>query len=73
MIYKGYNYEIPMPSLSNYSKQDWIPSNVKSVKEGGKITKDVTDTIIKFLKESNNNYNKAIDRSIKGLYNHIKL
>lgn len=47
-------------------------SGIKSEKHGGSLTKTQTDYIIKFLKESNSNYNKAIDRSIKGLYNSIK-
>lgn len=42
-------------------------------KQGGKITPEMSKTIISFLKEKNKNYNKAIDRSIRGLYNHIKL
>jgi hypothetical protein len=42
-------------------------------KRGGKINSDMSKTIISFLKEKNKNYNKAIDRSIRGLYNHIKL
>lgn len=42
-------------------------------KRGGKITPEMSKTIISFLKEKNKNYNKAIDRSIRGLYNHIKL
>lgn len=41
--------------------------------KGGRLTKSQVDTVIKFLKESNNNYNKAVDRSVRGLYNHIKL
>lgn len=43
------------------------------LKKGGSLTNSQVKTIIEFLKESNKNYNKAIDRSIKGLYNHIKL
>ena len=42
-------------------------------KRGGAITKNMTDAIIKYLKESNKNYNKSIDRSVRGLYNSIKL
>lgn len=49
------------------------PFEVQFKKKGGRLTKDQVNSIIKFLKESNNNYNKAIDRSVKGLYNHIKL
>ena len=45
----------------------------KSEKKGGKIDREKAKVIIAYLKESNNNYNKAIDRSIRGLYNHIKL
>lgn len=63
-----------------YGKGDYFgygitraPWKVKLDKKGGTITKNQVDTIIKYLKESNNNYNKAIDRSVRGLYNHIKL
>lgn len=63
-----------------YGKGDYFgygitraPWKVKFDKKGGTITKNQVDSIIKYLKESNNNYNRAIDRSIKGLYNHIKL
>lgn len=62
-----------------YGKGDYFgyginrsPFEVKFAK-GGKLTKSQVDTVIKFLKESNDNYNKAIDRSVRGLYNHIKL
>ena len=51
------------------TRSPWNPI----LKKGGTITKNQVDTIIKYLKESNNNYNKAIDRSVRGLYNHIKL
>lgn len=51
------------------TRSPWNPI----LKKGGTITKNQVDSIIKYLKESNNNYNRAIDRSIKGLYNHIKL
>lgn len=50
-----------------------IPEKTSSQKKGGKINRDKAKVIIDYLKESNNNYNKAIDRSIRGLYNHIKL
>lgn len=63
-----------------YGKDDYFgygitraPWEVKFSKKGGRLTKSQVDTIIKFLKESNNNYNKAVDRSVRGLYNHIKL
>ena len=63
-----------------YGKGDYLgygitrePWKVKFDKKGGTITKNQVDSIIKYLKESNNNYNKAIDRSVRGLYNHIKL
>ena len=52
------------------TKGEWNPVFKK---KGGRITKDQAQTIIAYLKESNKNYNKAIDRSVKGLYNHIKL
>lgn len=63
-----------------YGKGDYFgygitraPWEVKFSKKGGRLTKSQVDTVIKFLKESNNNYNKAVDRSVRGLYNHIKL
>ena len=46
---------------------------VKEEKRGGKLTKDDAKIVLEFLKESNKNYNKAIDRSARGMYNHIKL
>lgn len=46
---------------------------VNKHKGGGKVTNDQVKAIISYLKESNKNYNKAIDRSVKGLYNSIKL
>ena len=42
-------------------------------KSGGKVTNDQVKAIIQYLKESNKNYNKSIDRAAKGLYNSIKL
>ena len=47
----------------------------KTVKEkkGGKLNKDDAKIVLEFLKESNKNYNKAVDRSARGMYNHIKL
>ena len=51
------------------TRSPWNPI----LKKGGTITKNQVDSIIKYLKESNYNYNKAIDRSVRGLYNHIKL
>ena len=49
--------------------------NKKIVKEkkGGKLNKDDAKIVLEFLKESNKNYNKAVDRSARGMYNHIKL
>ena len=46
---------------------------IKQDKKGGSITNDQVKAIIAYLKESNKNYNKAIDRSVRGLYNSIKL
>lgn len=51
---------------------DMVNSN-KEYKKGGKITNDVVKAVLAFLKESNKNYNKAIDRSNKGMYNHLRL
>lgn len=42
-------------------------------KRGGKLNKDDAKIVLEFLKESNKNYNKAVDRSARGMYNHIKL
>lgn len=42
-------------------------------KSGGRVTNDQVKAIIQYLKESNKNYNKSIDRAAKGLYNSIKL
>lgn len=42
-------------------------------KSGGRITNDQVKAIIQYLKESNKNYNKSIDRAARGLYNSIKL
>ena len=50
-------------------KPEWKGSFAK----GGKITNDMAKAVIAYLKESNKNYNKDIDRSVRGLYNHIKL
>lgn len=49
------------------------PEFTWNFRNGGKVTNDMVKTIIAFLKESNKNYHKDIDRSVKGLYNHIKL
>lgn len=68
-IYSTDNYSIPLPSMSQYSKPEFTPI----VREGGTLTRDMVKTVIDFLKESNKNYNKAINRSVRGLYNHIKL
>lgn len=54
------------------NKPSWEDNYLK-LQQGGKITKDMVKAIISFLKESNTNYNKDIDRSVRGLYNHIKL
>jgi hypothetical protein len=45
---------------------------LKYMRKGG-ITKDMSKAIIEYLKESNKNYNKSVDRAAKGLYNSIKL
>lgn len=46
---------------------------IKEEKKGGKLNKDDAKIVLEFLKESNKNYNKAVDRSARGMYNHIKL
>ncbi len=60
---------------SNKPSTNWIaPAEPKfqivTGRKGGRL--EMAKTIIAYLKESNKNYNKAIDRSIRGLYNHIK-
>ena len=61
------------------SASDWAIvrslAEQKTVKEkkGGKLNKDDAKIVLEFLKESNKNYNKAVDRSARGMYNHIKL
>lgn len=54
---------------TSINKPLWQPI----LQSGGKITKDMVKAIVSYLKESNKNYNKDIDRSARGLYNHIKL
>lgn len=78
--YMAKEYGVDMPTyITKAPIGEWkldtskIRSIVPGRKKGGKITSDMTKTIIAYLKESNKNYNKAIDRSIRGLYNHIKL
>ena len=53
----------------NIKKPEWEGK----FKKGGVITKDMAKTVLEFLKESNKNYNKAMDRSSKGFYNYVKL
>ena len=60
-------------SSIKYGYNPTIPRQIAEAKKGGKINSEMVKTIISYLKESNKNYNKAIDRSVKGLYNHIKL
>lgn len=61
-IHRGdFNFDIQLPRKSTAKG-----------KKGMKITNDMAKTIIACLKESNNMYNKAVDRSVRGLYNHIK-
>lgn len=82
------NASFKMPHMNNIrlsepSYDDSVVSEVKRKggllkytnknKSGGKVTNDQVKAIIAYLKESNKNYNKAIDRSVKGLYNSIKL
>lgn len=71
-LYADSEYKFQEPNTNDIHVGQFVPK-IQDREKGGKITKDVTDAVIKFLKESNNNYNKAIDRSIRGLYNHIKL
>ena len=54
---------------------DWafIRSLAGKKKRGGKLSKDDAKLILEFLKESNKNYNKAMDRSARSMYNYIKL
>lgn len=60
--YKQYT---PIQASRIRSAMNWLISS----KNGGTINK----MYVQYLKESNKNYNKAIDRSVKGLYNHLKL
>lgn len=60
--YKQYT---PIQASKIRSVMNWLISS----KNGGTINK----MYVQYLKESNKNYNKAIDRSVKGLYNHLKL
>lgn len=70
----GTNVAKPSTKWIKTTFEATIPEDkTKSKKKGGKIDRDKAKVIIAYLKESNNNYNKAIDRSIRGLYNHIKL
>jgi hypothetical protein len=50
-------------------KPTWQPV----YKSGGTISNDMVKAVVAYLKESNKNYNKDIDRSVRGLYNRIKL
>lgn len=54
------------------SKYD-VVREILNVKKGGKLSKDDAKIILEFLKESNKNYNRAMDRSARSMYNYIKL
>lgn len=41
-------------------------------KKGGTIDVDLAKVVLGYIKEANKNYNKAVDRSAKGMYNYIK-
>lgn len=41
-------------------------------KKGGTIDVDLAKVVLGYIKEANKNYNKAVDRSTKGMYNYIK-
>ena len=41
-------------------------------KKGGVIDVDLAKVILGYIKEANKNYNKAVDRSARGMYNYIK-
>ena len=70
----GTNIAKPSTNWIGTTFEAIVPEDkTKSKKKGGKIDREKAKVIIAYLKESNNNYNKAIDRSIRGLYNHIKL
>jgi hypothetical protein len=59
----------PSKASSGYD----IVREILNVKKGGKLSKDDAKIVLEFLKESNKNYNKAMDRSARSMYNYIKL
>ena len=59
----------PSKASSGYD----VVREILNVKKGGKLSKDDAKIILEFLKESNKNYNKAMDRSARSMYNYIKL
>lgn len=62
-----------LPGITPVKAGSWqFPKLAFTNKKGGKLTKDMVDTIISYLKESNKNYHKDADRSVRGLYNFIK-
>lgn len=68
-----YLQNIPGAPSMDMGVTEWNPQSlIVWSKKGGKLTKSMVDSIIKYLKESNKNYHKDADRSVKGLYNFIK-
>lgn len=65
-------YEV-VTKVGSENRKGGLLKYINKNKSGGKVTNDQVKAIIQYLKESNKNYNKAIDRSVKGLYNSIKL
>lgn len=72
-LYPNSRYLQDLPGITPVKAGSWqFPKLAITNKKGGKITKDMVDTIISYLKESNKNYHKDADRSVRGLYNFIK-
>lgn len=74
-IYPNSKYlqNVPKAPLFDSVTTEWDPlSLIIWKKKGGKLSKNMVNAIINYLKESNKNYHKDADRSVKGLYNFIK-
>lgn len=72
-LYPNSRYLQDLPGITPVKAGSWqFPKLAFTNKKGGKLTKEMVDTIINYLKESNKNYHKDADRSVRGLYNFIK-
>ena len=74
-IYPNSKYlqNVPKAPMFDSITTEWDPlSLIIWKKKGGKLSKNMVNAIINYLKESNKNYHKDADRSVKGLYNFIK-